>query len=59
MRAIVVKPGKKDSIHMRDMPDPRLKADLVAVKMLRVGLCGTDVEINEGVYGEPPMGTSC
>ena len=38
MKAIVVKPGQKDSIHMRDMPDPKLKPDLVAVKMLRVGL---------------------
>lgn len=56
MKAIVVKPGEKDSIHMRDMPDPRLKPDLVAVKMLRVGLCGTDAEINEGLYGKPPDG---
>ena len=56
MKAIVVKPGQKDSIHMRDMPDPVLKPDLVAVKMLRVGLCGTDGEINEGLYGKPPDG---
>jgi threonine dehydrogenase-like Zn-dependent dehydrogenase len=56
MKAIVVKPGVKDSIHMRDMPDPRLKPDHVAVKMLRVGLCGTDAEINHGVYGEAPPG---
>ena len=56
MKAIVVKPGQKDSIHMRDMPDPKLKPDQVAVKMLRVGLCGTDGEINEGLYGKPPDG---
>jgi threonine dehydrogenase-like Zn-dependent dehydrogenase len=56
MRAIVVKPGVKDSIHMRDMPDPKLKPDLVAVRMLRVGLCGTDAEINHGIYGEAPAG---
>ena len=37
MKAIVVKPGVKDSIHMRDMPDPRLKPDQVAVKMIRAG----------------------
>lgn len=56
MKAIVVKPGQKDSIHMRDMPDPRMKPDQVAVKMLRVGLCGTDAEINHGIYGQAPAG---
>jgi threonine dehydrogenase-like Zn-dependent dehydrogenase len=56
MKAIVVKPGEKDTIHMRDMPDPAMKADQVAVKMLRVGLCGTDAEINHGLYGKPPDG---
>ena len=56
MKAIVVKPGQKDSIHMRDMPDPKLTPDQVAVKMLRVGLCRTDTEINEGFYGKPPAG---
>ena len=56
MRAIVVRPGEKDSIHMRDMPDPHMSDDHVAVKMLRVGLCGTDAEINHGLYGKPPDG---
>jgi threonine dehydrogenase-like Zn-dependent dehydrogenase len=56
MKAIVVKPGEKDSIHMRDMPDPKAKPDQVVVKMLRVGLCGTDAEINHGLYGKPPEG---
>ncbi len=56
MKAIVVKPGARDSIHMRDMPDPKMKPDQVAVKMIRVGLCGTDAEINHGLYGKPPEG---
>lgn len=56
MQAIVVKPGQPNSIHMRDMPDPKMKPDQVAVKMLRVGLCGTDAEINHGLYGKPPDG---
>lgn len=56
MKAIVVKPGIRDSIHMRDMPDPPMKPDQVAVKMLRVGLCGTDAEINHGLFGQPPDG---
>ena len=41
---------------MRDMPDPKIRADEVAVKVIRVGLCGTDAEINHGVYGKPPDG---
>src|SRR4051812_14814255 len=56
MKAIVVRPGQRDSIHMRDMPDPKMKPDQVAVKMLRVGLCATDAEINHGLYGQPPDG---
>ena len=56
MKAIVVRPGEKDSIHMRDMPDPQMLEDQVAVRMLRVGLCGTDAEINHGLYGKPPDG---
>ena len=54
MRAIVVKPGVRDSIHMRDMPDPRLKPDQVAVKMIRAGLCRTDAEISHGLFGQAP-----
>ena len=41
---------------MRDMPDPKLKPDQVAVKMIRVGLCGTDAEISHGLYGKAPEG---
>lgn len=56
MKAIVVKPGESNTIHMRDMPDPQMSDDHVKVKMLRVGLCGTDAEINHGLYGKPPDG---
>ena len=56
MKAIVVRPGVKSSIHMRDMPDPRLKPDHVAVKMIRAGLCRTDAEIGEGLMGQAPDG---
>lgn len=56
MKAIVVSPGEKNSIDMRDVPDPTLAPDQVAVKVLRVGLCGTDGEINQGLYGQSPRG---
>ena len=57
MKAIVVTPHVADSIHMRDMPDPKLGAGDVAVKMIRVGLCATDAEIEHGIYGEAPEGS--
>ena len=56
MKAIVVKPGVEGSIHMRDMPDPKLKPDQVAVKMIRAGLCRTDAEIGHGLFGQAPTG---
>ena len=56
MKAIVVKPGIKDSVHMREVPDPKLKPDQVAVRMIRAGLCATDAEICDGVFGAAPEG---
>lgn len=58
MRAIVVHPGEEGSVHLAEMPDPEMTADQVAVKMIRAGLCGTDREIGDGKYGEPPSGES-
>src|SRR5215203_2718644 len=56
MKAIVIRPGQAGSIEMRDMPEPSMSSDQVLVKMRRVGLCGTDREIHDGLYGEPPAG---
>jgi threonine dehydrogenase-like Zn-dependent dehydrogenase len=56
MKAIVVKPRVPASIHMRDMPDPSMRSDEIAVRTIRVGLCATDLEIEQGVYGEAPDG---
>ena len=57
MKAIVVRPHVRDSIHMSDMPDPELGPVDVAVRMIRVGLCATDAEIEHGIYGEAPEGS--
>lgn len=56
MKAIAVIPGKSQSIHLRETPVPTMGPDQVLVRMLRVGLCGTDGEINHGDYGVPPKG---
>src|SRR2546425_12906760 len=60
MRAIAVTPGKPHSIHLRDVPKPSVDevpgGRGVLVKVLRVGVDGTDKEINEAQYGEAPPG---
>ncbi len=54
MRALVVKPGHKDTLGIIDIPKPVIDATQVLVKTQRVGIDGTDVEINQGAYGEAP-----
>ncbi len=56
MKAVVVFPLKKDSLHIEDIPEPKPKEDEALIKVIRVGICGTDKEIDEGLYGEPPEG---
>ncbi len=60
MKAIAVHPGTPNSIHLREIPKPRV-ADVpdgrgVLVKVLRVGVDGTDKEINAAEYGAAPPG---
>src|SRR3954466_7607359 len=60
MKAIAVYPGKPDSIHLAELPVPSVdevpNGRGVRVKILRVGVDGTDREINAGEYGVPPTG---
>ena len=60
MKAIVVRPGKTGSIHLAELPKPFVEdvADGrgVLVQVLRVGVDGTDKEINEAKYGRAPEG---
>ena len=60
MKAIAIVPGTPGSIHMREIPVPRVEdvADGrgVLVKVLKVGLDGTDREINADEFGTAPTG---
>ena len=60
MKAIAVIPGKPNSIHLRDVPKPKVEeipdGRGVLVKVLQVGVDGTDKEINAAEYGAPPPG---
>ncbi len=60
MKAIAVKPGVANSVHLVEMAKPSV-SDVpngrgVLVKVLRVGVDGTDNEINNAEYGAAPMG---
>ncbi|MFH8499001.1 glucose 1-dehydrogenase [Streptomyces coeruleorubidus] len=56
MRALTVRPGAKDSLEVRDVPDPAPAAGELLVEGLAVGVCGTDKEIARGEYGWAPPG---
>lgn len=60
MRAVAVIAGKPESLHVREVPRPRVD-DVsdgrgVLVEVLRVGVCGTDKEIVDGLFGTAPEG---
>jgi len=60
MKAIAVVPGRPNSAHLAELPKPSL-SDVangrgVLVKVLRVGVDGTDKEINAAEYGAAPDG---
>ena len=58
MQALTVTPGTKDSLQLREVPDPQPREGSVLVESLAVGLCGTDREIVSGEYGQAPAGES-
>lgn len=56
MRAAIVTPGKAHSMRVADVPAPVRKPDECLVRVLEVGICGTDRDIDAGHYGEAPRG---
>ncbi len=62
MKAIAVLPGQPNSVHLAELPKPSV-SDIpdgrgVLVQVLRVGVDGTDKEINAAEYGAAPDGYS-
>ena len=60
MRAVAVYPGKANSVHLAEMAKPSV-TDVpngrgVLVRVMRVGVDGTDKEINAAEYGAAPDG---
>src|SRR5919109_2118364 len=60
VKALAVYPGTPNSLHLEEVPMPQLDeipdGRGVLVKVLRVGVDGTDKEINAAEYGAAPPG---
>ena len=60
MRAIAVNPGTPNTVHLTDFPAPTVdevpNGRGVLVRVLRVGVDGTDKEINAAEYGAGAAG---
>ena len=60
MKALAVFPGQPNSLHLAELPKPSLDeipdGRGVLVRVLRVGVDGTDKEINAAEYGMAPPG---
>ena len=57
MKAVGVTPKVAKSATLLDLADPQVGREEVLVKVVRTGVCGTDREIAEGLYGEAPPGS--
>ena len=56
MKALSVVPGTAGSAEMIDVAPPAAEEGTLLMRSLAVGVCGTDLEIIEGHYGEAPAG---
>jgi glucose 1-dehydrogenase len=58
VQALVTQPGVADSARVEDVPDVKPRPGEVPLRVLEVGVCGTDREIAHGLFGVPPEGSS-
>lgn len=56
MQAVTARPGARRSATLHEVPAPEPGAGEVLVRVLDVGIDGTDAEIDDGLYGEAPPG---
>jgi glucose 1-dehydrogenase len=58
MRALTVSPGVKDSIRLDEIDTPNPSSSQALLRVQEIGICGTDLDINQGFYGEAPPGSN-
>jgi threonine dehydrogenase-like Zn-dependent dehydrogenase len=56
LRAVTVIPGTAGSVRLEEVAEPGAELGSIVVEALAVGVCGTDVEIADGLYGWAPPG---
>ena len=54
MQGLVTRPGVAGSTHVGDVAGVKAAAGEVLLRVLEVGVCGTDREISEGSFGVAP-----
>jgi glucose 1-dehydrogenase len=57
MQAVAVTPMKPGSARKVELPRPQASEGSALMRVLEVGIDGTDTEINNGLYGAPPPGS--
>ena len=56
-KAITVVPRTEHSLSLRDVPEPVPGRGELLLRVQKVGVCGTDEDIVNGFYGDPPPGS--
>jgi threonine dehydrogenase-like Zn-dependent dehydrogenase len=56
MLALVTQPGAAHTTHVTEIPAAHAREGEVLLRSLEVGVCGTDREIHEGLFGTAPEG---
>src|SRR5881398_2186861 len=56
MQALVARPGEAHSTHVEDVAAVEAREEELLLRTLEVGVCGTDREISEGLFGIAPEG---
>ena len=56
MQALVTRPGERHATHVADVAEPN--GEGVRIRVLEVGVCGTDREIDHGLFGVAADGSS-
>lgn len=52
MRALTIAPRRAGSLRLDDIPEPSAGEGSMLVRSLAVGICGTDRELVDGIYGQ-------
>jgi threonine dehydrogenase-like Zn-dependent dehydrogenase len=56
VRALTVEPGVANSARVEEVSAPQVSNNDLLIRAIAMGVCGTDIEIVEGLYGAAPEG---